>query len=79
MDDSTSSAQPVALDEAQDTQVLYAGSDTPETVASVGAADRPIMSTPLADYTVTEGLLLCILLLLLVRGIARLADKFFNF
>lgn len=79
MDDSTGSAPPVALDEAQDTQVFYTGSDTPETVASVGTGDRPIMSTPLADYTVTEGLLLCILLLLLVRGIARLADKFFNF
>lgn len=79
MDDSTSSAPPVALDEAQDTQVFCTGSDTPEAVASVGTGDRPIMSTPLADYTVTEGLLLCILLLLLARGIARLADKFFNF
>lgn len=79
MDDSTISAPPVALDEAEDTQIFHAGSDTPETVASVGAGDRPIMSTPLADYTVTEGLLLCILLLLLARGIARLADKFFNF
>lgn len=79
MDDSTASAPPVALDETQDTQVLYAGFDTSEAVASVGAGDRPIMSTPLADYTVTEGLLLCIFLLLLARAIARLADKFFNF
>lgn len=79
MDDSTVSSPAPAQGDAQDTQVLYAGSDTSETVASVGAGDRPIMSTPLADYTVTEGLLLCIFLLLLARAIARLADKFFNF
>jgi hypothetical protein len=30
------------------------------TVASVGATDRSIMTTPLDDYSVTEGLLLCI-------------------
>lgn len=43
--------------------------------AAVSGMIHPILSTPLRDYTVTEGLLLCILLFLVLREIGRLVSQ----
>lgn len=48
-----------------------------ETVATVAVEDRPILSTPINDYTVTEGLLLAILIVLLGRMIFDFGKRFF--
>lgn len=42
--------------------------------AAVSSMIHPILSTPLLDYTVTEGLLLCIFLFLVLREIGRLVS-----
>lgn len=47
-----------------------------ETVATVAVEDRPILSTPINDYTVTEGLLLAILIVLLGRMVWDFAKRF---
>lgn len=46
------------------------GSETVETV-EVPAGLRPLLTTPLNDYSVTEGLLLLILLTLIVSAVVR--------
>lgn len=51
-----------------------APADTVE-VMEVSIPDRPLMSTPLDDYSVTEGLLLLIFLLLLVRAVFQLIGR----
>lgn len=43
--------------------------------AAVSGMIHPILSTPLRDYTVTEGLLLCIFLFLVLREIGRLVSR----
>ena len=45
---------------------------TTETVETVEVTDRPFLSTPIDDYTVTEGLLLVIAFLLIVGFVGRL-------
>lgn len=59
---------------SEDVQVILgvAASAAPETIsegAEVFVDSRPILSTPLNDYTVSEGLLLLILLVLVFRFI----------
>ncbi len=44
-----------------------------------GATDRHILSTPLDDYTITEGLLLGIFLVLVGSAVLKLFFKIFNF
>ena len=43
--------------------------------AAVSGMVHPILSTPLRDYTVTEGLLLCIFLFLVLREIGRFVSR----
>ena len=44
-----------------------------------GATDRHILSIPLDDYTITEGLLLGIFLVLVGSAVLKLFFKIFNF
>lgn len=57
--------------------LLDAGTDSETTATVVVEADRPFLTTPLNDYTVTEGLLLCILLVLLLEWLARIIKEGF--
>ena len=52
--------------EFPDTMTVIPGDTFPVTVVD----DRPFMTTPLDDYTVTEGLLLMILVILVIKIIA---------
>lgn len=63
---STSSSETVVVQQTMDTTMLelYTG-QIQETV------DHPFLSTPLDDYTVTEGLLLLILLVLVLKWIGQ--------
>lgn len=76
-DSSVSSSEVTTVSEMDSASAPEASSNT-GTVASVGATDRPIMTTSLDDYSVTEGLLLCILLVLAARGLVWLADRIFD-
>lgn len=62
-------AAPAADAEQQEQQTL---SEITGTVTVDNLYDRPIMSTPFAEYTVTEALLLLSLLLGLVRTLFRI-------
>ena len=44
----------------------------PETTATVAVDSRSFMQTPINNYTVSEGLLLCIALLLLLCAVTKL-------
>lgn len=46
--------------------------------AAVSSMVHPLLSTPVRDYTVTEGLLLLILLFLILRELARLMRILWN-
>lgn len=49
-----------------------------ELQSTVGVeVDRPFLSTPLSDYTVSEGLLLLLVLLVLLGGIIKLWQEVF--
>ena len=52
--------------EFPDTMTVIPGDTFPVTVVD----DRPFMTVPLDDYTVTEGLLLMILVILVIKIIA---------
>lgn len=53
--------------------------DEPVEVILVDVADeRSFMSTPLNDYTVTEGLLLLILLMMIVKFVAKAVKEGFR-
>lgn len=69
-EDPVSSESDVVEDQSGDTAVY-------ETVSTVAVEDRPILSTPINDYTVTEGLLLAILIVLLGRMIFDFGKRFF--
>lgn len=62
-----------------DVVTLDAGTDTTtETMETVLVeVDRPFLTTPLDDYTVAEGLLLCILLVLLLKWLAGIIKEGF--
>ena len=62
---------------SQDSSEEAAEADPADTVevVEVSIPDRPLMSTPLDDYSVTEGLLLVIFLLLLVRAVFQLIGR----
>ena len=69
-EDPVSSESDVVEGQSGDT-VVY------EAVSTVAVEDRPILSTPINDYTVTEGLLLAILIVLLGRMIFDFGKRFF--
>lgn len=55
-----------------DNEVLAASSEVTETVEVVEVeADRPFLSTPFDEYTVTEGLLLVIVLILFFSKLSQ--------
>ena len=60
-------------------EILNAGDDTAAgtTEIVVVEPDRPFLSTSLNDYSVTEGLLLCILLVLLLKWVAGVIKEGF--
>lgn len=62
-----------------DVLILDAGADAAADTVEVVAAEsaRPFLTTPLNDYTVTEGLLLCILLFLVLGKIAKIIKEGF--
>lgn len=60
-----------------DVMLLDAGTDTETTETVVVEAERPFLTTSLNDYTVTEGLLLCILLVLLLKWLAGVIKEGF--
>lgn len=64
------SSEPDSISGQSGDTVIY------ETVATVAVEGRPIMSTPINEYTVTEGLLLSILLVLLLRIVWDFAKRF---
>lgn len=63
MDENTES---VVVVEFPDSMTVIPGDTFPVTIVD----DRPFMTTPLDDYTVTEGLLLLILVILVIKIIA---------
>ena len=63
MDENT---EPVVVVEFPDSMTVIPGDTFPVTIVD----DRPFMTTPLDDYTVTEGLLLLILVVLIIKIIA---------
>lgn len=65
------SAQSDGVEDQSGDTVVY------ETVSTVAVEDRPILLTPINDYTVTEGLLLAILIVLLGRMIFDFGKRFF--
>lgn len=52
-------------------------SSTVETVEVTTDTSRPFLSTSFGDYTVTEGLLLAILLTLIVSGLLHFLGRWF--
>lgn len=52
-------------------------SSTVETVEVTTDTSRPFLSTSFSDYTVTEGLLLAILLTLIVSGLLHFLGRWF--
>ena len=63
MDENTESGVVLELPEVM---TVIPGDTFPVTIVD----DRPFMTTPLDDYTVTEGLLLLILVILVIKIIA---------
>lgn len=55
---------------------LFVGDEV--AVMEVSASDRPFLTTSLNDYSVTEGLLLMIVLLMLVSGVLKLLKGAFS-
>lgn len=55
---------------------LFVGDEV--AVMEVSASDRPFLTTSLNDYSVTEGLLLMIVLLMVVSGILKLLKGAFS-
>lgn len=54
-----------------DNEVLAASSEATETVEVVEVPERDFLTTPLDDYTVTEGLLLLIVLILFFSKLSK--------
>lgn len=52
-------------------EVLAASSEATETVEVVEVPERDFLTTPLDDYTVTEGLLLLIVLILFFSKLSK--------
>ena len=54
-----------------DNEVLAASSEATETVEVMEVPERDFLTTPLDDYTVTEGLLLLIVLILFFSKLSK--------
>jgi hypothetical protein len=73
-----SEAAPVSvLDAAEDDFLSDAGTSAVETVYVAVPEDRPFMTTCFADYTVTEGLLLLVFLLLVIKSVFDMVWRWF--
>lgn len=60
-----------------DNEVLAASSEATETVEVVEVPERDFLTTPLDDYTVTEGLLLLIVLILFFSKLSKVLKEGF--
>lgn len=60
-------------------ETLDSGADTAAETTEIVVVepDRPFLTTSLNDYSVTEGLLLCILLVLLLKWVAGVIKEEF--
>lgn len=60
-----------------DNEVLAASSEATETVEVMEVPERDFLTTPLDDYTVTEGLLLLIVLILFFSKLSKVLKEGF--